>query len=31
MLWVVGLVTAALTAFYMWRLMNMTFYGKSRA
>jgi NADH-quinone oxidoreductase subunit L len=30
LLWAVGLVTAALTAFYMWRLMNMTFYGKSR-
>jgi len=30
MLWAVGLVTAGLTAFYMWRLMNMTFYGKSR-
>jgi NADH-quinone oxidoreductase subunit L len=29
-LYVVGLVTAGLTAFYMWRLMNMTFYGKSR-
>ena len=29
-LWFVGLVTAGLTAFYMWRLMNMTFYGKSR-
>jgi NADH-quinone oxidoreductase subunit L len=29
-LWFVGLATAALTAFYMWRLMNMTFYGKSR-
>ena len=28
-LWLVGLATAALTAFYMWRLMNMTFYGKS--
>ena len=28
-LWIVGLVTAGLTAFYMWRLMNMTFYGKS--
>ncbi len=26
----VGIVTAGLTAFYMWRLMNMTFYGKSR-
>jgi NADH-quinone oxidoreductase subunit L len=23
-------VTAGLTAFYMWRLMNLTFYGKSR-
>src|SRR3989441_460184 len=29
-LWVIGLVTAGLTAFYMFRLMNMTFYGKSR-
>jgi NADH-quinone oxidoreductase subunit L len=29
-LWLVGLATAGLTAFYMWRLMNMTFYGKSR-
>src|SRR6185436_201103 len=29
-LYAVGLATAALTAFYMWRLMNMTFYGKSR-
>ena len=29
-LYVVGLTTAAMTAFYMWRLMNMTFYGKSR-
>jgi NADH-quinone oxidoreductase subunit L len=29
-LWFVGLATAAMTAFYMWRLMNMTFYGKSR-
>jgi NADH-quinone oxidoreductase subunit L len=29
-LWAVGLVTAAMTAFYMWRLMNMTFYGQSR-
>src|ERR1035437_9330605 len=28
-LYVVGLTTAAMTAFYMWRLMNMTFYGKS--
>jgi NADH-quinone oxidoreductase subunit L len=24
-LWFVGLATAGLTAFYMWRLMNMTF------
>jgi NADH-quinone oxidoreductase subunit L len=30
LLWFVGLVTAGMTAFYMWRLMNMTFYGKSR-
>jgi NADH-quinone oxidoreductase subunit L len=30
LLWVVGFVTAAMTAFYMWRLMSMTFYGKSR-
>src|ERR1044071_9422356 len=30
LLWIVGLATAAMTAFYMWRLMNMTFYGKSR-
>jgi NADH-quinone oxidoreductase subunit L len=29
-LWAVGLATAAMTAFYMWRLMNMTFYGASR-
>ena len=29
-LWLVGLVTAAMTAFYMWRLMSMTFYGQSR-
>jgi NADH-quinone oxidoreductase subunit L len=29
-LYVIGLATAAMTAFYMWRLMNMTFYGKSR-
>jgi NADH-quinone oxidoreductase subunit L len=31
LLWAVGLVTALMTAFYMWRLMYMTFYGKSRA
>jgi NADH-quinone oxidoreductase subunit L len=30
MLWAVGIATAAMTAFYMWRLMNLTFYGKSR-
>jgi NADH-quinone oxidoreductase subunit L len=30
LLWFIGLATAALTAFYMWRLMNMTFYGQSR-
>ena len=29
-LWLVGVVTAAMTAFYMWRLMSMTFYGASR-
>jgi NADH-quinone oxidoreductase subunit L len=29
-LWAVGLVTAGLTAFYMFRLVNMTFFGKSR-
>ena len=29
-LWAVGLATAGLTAFYMWRLIAMTFYGKSR-
>jgi NADH-quinone oxidoreductase subunit L len=29
LLWFVGLATAGLTAFYMWRLMSMTFYGKS--
>ncbi len=29
-LYAVGLLTAGLTAFYMWRLMHMTFYGKSR-
>jgi NADH-quinone oxidoreductase subunit L len=28
-LYIIGLVTAGLTAFYMWRMMNMTFYGKS--
>jgi NADH-quinone oxidoreductase subunit L len=29
-LWAVGLTTAAMTAFYMWRMMYITFYGKSR-
>jgi NADH-quinone oxidoreductase subunit L len=29
-LWAVGLVTAALTAFYMFRLLFETFYGRSR-
>jgi len=29
-IWGVGLVTAGMTAFYMWRLMYMTFYGTSR-
>jgi NADH-quinone oxidoreductase subunit L len=28
--YVVGVVTAMMTAFYMWRLMAMTFYGESR-
>ncbi len=30
-LYVVGLATAAMTAFYMWRLMYMTFYGEQRS
>ncbi|NWF85549.1 MAG: NADH-quinone oxidoreductase subunit L [Bryobacteraceae bacterium] len=29
-LWMVGFATAAMTAFYMWRLMFMTFYGTPR-
>src|SRR5215813_1822381 len=29
-LYAVGLTTAALTAFYMWRMMSLTFYGQSR-
>lgn len=29
-LWAVGLVTAGITAFYMFRLIYMTFYGKER-
>jgi NADH-quinone oxidoreductase subunit L len=28
--WAVGITTAALTAFYMWRLMFLTFYGEPR-
>jgi NADH-quinone oxidoreductase subunit L len=31
LLWAVGLITAMMTAFYMWRLMFMTFYGKQRS
>jgi NADH-quinone oxidoreductase subunit L len=30
LLWGAGFITAAMTAFYMWRLMNLTFYGQSR-
>jgi NADH-quinone oxidoreductase subunit L len=30
LLWFVGFVTAGLTAFYIWRLMFLTFFGKSR-
>ncbi len=30
-LWAVGTVTALMTAFYMWRLMYMTFWGECRA
>jgi NADH-quinone oxidoreductase subunit L len=30
-LWLVGVITAGMTAFYMFRLVNMTFFGKSRA
>ncbi len=29
-LYLIGIITAGFTAFYMWRLMNMTFYGTSR-
>jgi NADH-quinone oxidoreductase subunit L len=29
-LYAVGLITAGMTAFYMWRMMYMTFYGESR-
>jgi NADH-quinone oxidoreductase subunit L len=30
LIWFVGLLTAFMTAFYMWRLMFLTFYGTSR-
>jgi NADH-quinone oxidoreductase subunit L len=30
LLWVVGFITAGMTAFYMFRLVNMTFFGQSR-
>ncbi len=30
LLWVIGAITAGMTAFYMFRLVFMTFYGKSR-
>jgi NADH-quinone oxidoreductase subunit L len=30
-LYVVGLITALMTSFYMWRLMYMTFYGEPRS
>ena len=30
LLWAVGLITAGMTAFYMFRLFNMTFFGQSR-
>jgi NADH-quinone oxidoreductase subunit L len=29
-LWVIGFITAGMTAFYMFRLVNMTFFGTSR-
>jgi len=29
-LWLLGFITAGMTAFYMFRLVNMTFFGKSR-
>jgi NADH-quinone oxidoreductase subunit L len=29
--WIVGLITAGITAFYMFRLIYLTFYGKNRA
>src|SRR3984957_9407137 len=30
LLWVIGFITAGMTAFYMFRLVNMTFFGQSR-
>jgi NADH-quinone oxidoreductase subunit L len=30
LLYAIGIATAAMTAFYMWRMMNLTFYGKPR-
>ncbi len=30
LLWIIGFVTAGMTAFYMFRLVNMTFFGNSR-
>ena len=30
LLWVIGFITAGMTAFYMFRLVNMTFFGESR-
>ncbi|MCC6860687.1 MAG: NADH-quinone oxidoreductase subunit L [Bryobacterales bacterium] len=30
LLYLIGLTTAAMTAFYMWRLMSLTFFGRSR-
>ena len=30
LLWLLGFITAGMTAFYMFRLVNMTFFGKSR-
>ena len=31
LIWAVGLTTALMTSFYMWRLMYMTFYGTQRS
>ena len=30
LLWLIGFITAGMTAFYMFRLVNMTFFGESR-